>query len=80
MKILKYPTLVTVQVIYYRPRSSILQEFIWQAEDILPEHPRISKFLRFWKDEIDAIIHQVLIAETNSNFRPISLEKVFGVR
>ena len=79
VKILRYPTLITVDVIYYRPDyTNLLQEFIWQFEDHLPEHPRVNQFLFFWKENINAVIQQVLIAETNSNFRPVDLEKILG--
>jgi uncharacterized protein Usg len=78
VKILRYPTLITVDVFYYRPQSSILQEFIWQTEDVLPEHPRVTKFLLFWKDNIEAVIQQVLIAHSNGSLRPVDLAHLFS--
>jgi uncharacterized protein Usg len=77
IKIFKRPQLITVDVIYYRPsHTHILQEFIWQTEDVLPDHPRINKFLRYWKENINAIISEVLIAESHGgDFRPVDLLK-----
>jgi uncharacterized protein Usg len=42
--------------------SSILQEFLWQTEDLVPEYPRVIKFLNFWKEHIDAAVKEVQIA------------------
>ena len=78
MYIIPKKTLITVCVIYWRPTyTHLLQEFIWQTDDSVPELPRIHKFLRFWKDEIEAIIQSVEIAESNSSFRTLDLEKIF---
>ena len=42
-------TVATVQVVYYIPDYlNIVQEFMWQTEDQLPEYPRITKFLNYW--------------------------------
>lgn len=57
--------MVTLQVFYYVPDyRSILNEFVWQADDIVPELPRIHRFLNYWKDQIDAVIKDVLITST----------------
>jgi len=66
--------LMTVLVIYYRPQyTHILQEFIWQTEDVIPELPRIKHFIRHWKDNIDAIISEVCLSESGATFRPVDL-------
>lgn len=71
--------LVTVMVLYYRPSYiHLLQEFIWQTEDITPPLPRVRKFLHYWKDNIHATIAEVNISEAGGNFRPVALEKLFG--
>ena len=64
-------SIVTVDILYYMPDySSILQEFIWQTEDIVPEIPRVHVFLNYWKNNIDATINRVFIMDNlNPNWR-----------
>ena len=60
--------LVTVDVIYYMPDyTDILQEFIWQTDDITPELPRVHKFLNYWKNHIEAVIHKVQVSYTEQH-------------
>ena len=69
--ILSTPVLVTVNVMYFRPDyTSILNEFIWQTEDIVPELCRVHKFLNFWKDNIGAVIHRIEVAIPDKFGRP----------
>jgi uncharacterized protein Usg len=47
-------TVATVQVVYYIPDYlHIVNEFVWQTEDQIPEFPRITKFLNYWDKNID---------------------------
>ena len=66
-------TVATVQVVYYIPDYlSIVQEFIWQTEDQLPEYPRITKFLNYWDKNIDGPIKEVYIYDQGqSNIRRV---------
>ena len=59
--------LCTLDILYYRPHSLILQEFCWQVDDEIPNHPRIHKFLKFWYKEIDAVIRSATIIENYNN-------------
>jgi len=52
---------VGVDILYYPKRSLLLQSFYWQTEDVVPEIPRIKKFLDFWRRELDATISQINI-------------------
>lgn len=53
---------VTINIIYYRiDYSSILQEFVWNYDDIIPELQRTHKFLWYWKNNIDAVIKDILL-------------------
>ena len=55
--------LVLVNVNYFMPDyNSIVQEFIWQTEDYIPQLPRTHKFLIYWKDNIDAVINEVSVS------------------
>jgi uncharacterized protein Usg len=66
-------TVATVQVVYYIPDYlNIVQEFIWQTEDQLPEYPRITKFLNYWDKNIDGPIKEVYIYDQGqSNIRRV---------
>ena len=66
-------TVATVQVIYFIPdHLHILNEFIWQTEDELPEYPRIKKFLDYWDKNIDGPIKGVYIYDNkHSNVRVV---------
>ena len=56
--------LTTAEVLYYLPdHPSFLQTFIWQTQDLAPRYPRISRFLDFWRREIDAAIHSVRVGQ-----------------
>jgi uncharacterized protein Usg len=55
-------TVATVQVVYYIPDYlHIVNEFMWQTEDQLPEFSRIMKFLDYWDKNIDGPIKEVFI-------------------
>ena len=54
---------VTTQIFYYRPNHTwLIQEFVWQCRDVVPELPRVHEFLNFWCQEIDATINQINVA------------------
>ena len=55
-------TIVTVSGFYWMPDyRHVLQEFIWQTDDIKPEYPRVHKFLNYWHDNIEAVIEEIKI-------------------
>ena len=57
-------TIVTVNVFYWMPDyQNVLQQFIWQTDDVRPEYPRVHKFLNYWHDNIEAVISEVKIAD-----------------
>jgi uncharacterized protein Usg len=58
--ILSTKVLVTVGITYYRPDfRSILQEFVWQTPDVVPDLIRVHRFLRYWQENIEAIVERV---------------------
>jgi uncharacterized protein Usg len=66
---------VIVCVVYYRPDyRHILQDFIWETQDIVPDLPRVHEFLNYWKINIEAPIKEVIVSSSknkdhiNSNF------------
>ena len=60
-------TLVTIDVFYYIPNSLLINEFIWQTTDLVPEIPRVHEFLKYWHENIDAKIQEVLVAHSYLN-------------
>jgi uncharacterized protein Usg len=61
--IFKKLQLVTIDVFYFRPDyKSLIQEFIWQTDDIVPELHRTHKFLNHWHKNIDAVIQEITIS------------------
>jgi uncharacterized protein Usg len=60
--------LYSVDVLYYIPQTLILQEFVWQVDDVAPRYPRIHRFLDYWHDHIDAKIHSIKVCECDSGF------------
>jgi len=68
------PKLFTVDILYFIPKSLILQEFVWQCQDVHPLYPRIHKFLDYWKTNDLAVIHSINIIENESG---ITVEREF---
>ena len=55
--------LTTAHILYRRPDQLwLLQTFVWQEYDFVPELPRLRKFLRFWEREIEGPLHSVTVA------------------
>lgn len=54
---------VTADIIYRLPDAPlILQQFIWQDDDIVPEFPVLKKFLDFWQKNLDGKLYRVRVA------------------
>ncbi len=61
--LIKKKEFVVVCVRYYIPDyTSILQDFIWETEDQIPDIPRVHTFLNYWKDNIEAKIKEVIVS------------------
>ena len=73
MILLQKKSIVTIYVFYYVPEyTNILQEFVWQTEDIVPEYPRVHQFLNYWKENINAVISEVIVVDSdNYEYRPV---------
>lgn len=61
---------VLLQVIYYMPsHPTILQEFTWGYEDLVPELVRTHRFLHHWKTNIQAVISEVMLSVADGHHR-----------
>ena len=62
--ILLRKSIVTVDILYWMPDyTNVLQEFVWQTSDIVPEYPRVHRFLNYWQENIEAVISEVRVAD-----------------
>jgi uncharacterized protein Usg len=64
MYIISNKVLVSLRVFYYMPDyRNIIQELMWQTMDVKPKYPRVNKYLNYWKNNIEAVIADIEIAE-----------------
>lgn len=55
--------LTTAEITYHLPDyPELLQSFIWQDLDIVPEFPVLTRFLDFWQRNLEGRVHSVLVA------------------
>ena len=70
---LKDYRLTTAEIVYRLPdHPELLQTYVWQQLDLAPLFPELTKFLQFWKREIEGKLHSIRIA-TGGSFRPASV-------
>lgn len=70
--------LVSLRVYYYMPDyRDLIQEFMWQTMDIKPKYPRVNKFLNYWKENIEAVIADVEMAEMDKKPKYRSVDDIF---
>lgn len=57
--------LATAEILYYMPdHPSLLQSFIWQQIDLVPGYPALTRFMDFWRENIEARLHSIKVAST----------------
>ena len=50
--------LTTAEILYHLPdHPGLLQSYVWQAYDLAPAFPALTKFLTFWRDTLDGALH-----------------------
>ncbi|HEV7265558.1 MAG TPA: Usg-like family protein [Falsiroseomonas sp.] len=70
--------LTTAELLYHMPdHPGLLQSFIWQKHDLAPGFPELSRFLDFWRREIEAPLHSVRVASAALT-RPAELRYAGG--
>ncbi len=58
--------LTTAEIVYRLPdHPDLLQTFIWQKFDLAPDFPELSKFLEFWRGNIEGKLHSVNIKQSS---------------
>lgn len=70
--------LTTASILYGMPdHPLVLQTYVWQAYDLAPRFPALTKFLEFWKRELEGPLHSVSVAH-QPLIRPVELQTVSG--
>ncbi|HWJ99077.1 MAG TPA: usg protein [Xanthobacteraceae bacterium] len=71
--------LTTAQILYRLPdHPAFLQTYVWQDYDMFPKFPELSKFLHFWRRELEGPLFSVTVSHARlikpSDFRAVSSE------
>jgi len=76
--VVRNKVLVSLHVFYSMPDyRDLIQEFMWQTMDIKPKYPRVNKFLNYWKENIEAVIADIEMIETEKISKYKSVEDIF---
>jgi uncharacterized protein Usg len=71
--------LTTAEILYRMPDHPILlQTFIWQTYDLAPDFPVLIRFLDFWRDQLDGMLHSVTVVHARL-IRPAEFRAVDGI-
>jgi uncharacterized protein Usg len=55
--------LTTAEILYHFPdHPGLLQTYLWQAIDLPPKFPRLTRFLAYWEASLDGKLHSVKVA------------------
>jgi len=55
--------LTTAQILYRLPdHPSFLQSYVWQEYDLFPKFPVLTKFLDFWRRELEGPLYSITVA------------------
>ena len=54
--------LTTAEILYRLPdHPTLLQSFLWQELDLLPDFPILKRFLAFWERQVEGRLHSVRV-------------------
>lgn len=71
--------LTTAEIYYFRPDApSLLQLFVWQDYDRVPDFPRLLAFLDYWRCHIEAALQSVRVVH-HQLIGPAEWQAVNGV-
>lgn len=58
--------LTTAEILYRLPdHPALLQSYVWQELDLLPDFPALKKFLDFWEKKIEGKLYSVKICHAD---------------
>lgn len=71
--------LTTAEILYHLPdHPGLLQSYVWQQYDVAPDFPGLIRFLDFWRDRIEAMLHSVRVAHAGL-IKPTEYQAVNGI-
>lgn len=71
--------LTTAKILYRLPDyPRFLQTYVWQNYDLFPQFPELTKFLDFWKRELEGPLFSVTVAHSRL-IKPSELRAVDGI-
>ncbi len=71
--------LTTANILYRRPDHPwLLQAYVWQDYDVWPDFPELQRFLEFWQDSLEGMLHSVTVAHSKL-IKPAEIRPVGGV-
>ncbi len=54
--------LTTAEILYKMPDyPDLLQSYLWQSLDRVPDFPKLNEFLGYWENKLDGTLHSVRI-------------------
>lgn len=73
--------LTTAEILYRLPdHPSLLQTYVWQELDLLPDFPSLKKFLDFWEKKIEGKLYSVKICHADViGPADVRFAKMFGI-
>jgi uncharacterized protein Usg len=58
--------LATAEILYHLPDyPDLLQSYIWQEYDHVPDFPELHRFLQFWQRHLDGKLYSVKLASVS---------------
>lgn len=58
--------LTTAEILYRLPdHPSLLQSYVWQELDLLPDFPALKNFLDFWEKKIEGKLYSVKVCHAD---------------
>jgi uncharacterized protein Usg len=71
--------LTTANILYRRPDHPwLLQSYVWQSNDLCPNFPELKRFLAFWQQSLEGMLHSVTVAHSKL-VKPAEIRAVNGV-
>ena len=73
--------IVHLNILYYRPDyQSLIQQFVWSYDDLVPELRRTHQFLWYWKRNIDAVVREVKVGISKDSIQSYrSVDEILGL-
>ena len=70
--------LTTAEILYRLPdHPAVIQTFVWQDYDLFPRFPVLTRFLDFWRRELEGPLYSVRVAHQRL-IRPSEVRAVGG--